>query len=147
MDTKRKSFCIVCIANYCRSPVFEALLEERFQGEYEFFSAGISPAHKPNMDPRSIEFLKNNNIPYKIHTPKRLNKRMLNYFDHILAVDAYVLFELNRLYRKYSHKISLITSYYENVDIIDPFKFDLIKYNEVMEKISFIAKDLDLEKF
>ena len=28
MPKEKKSFCVVCIANYCRSPVLEALLKK-----------------------------------------------------------------------------------------------------------------------
>ena len=66
MPTSKKSFCIVCIANYCRSPVAEVLLKTRFGDKYEFFSAGISPIAQPNMDPRSLKYLHENNCP--IHT-------------------------------------------------------------------------------
>ena len=91
MATNRKSFCIVCIANYCRSPVVESLFRKRFNDKYEFFSAGISPISLPSMDKRSLEFLKQHNVEHKFHTPKRVNNKMLNYFDKFLAVDPFVL--------------------------------------------------------
>ena len=36
MSKNSQSFCIVCIANYCRSPVAENLLKKRFGDKYEF---------------------------------------------------------------------------------------------------------------
>ena len=71
MTAINKSFCIVCIANYCRSPVAENLLKNRFNESYEFFSAGISPMSMPNMDPRSLKFLKENDVIHNFHTPKK----------------------------------------------------------------------------
>ena len=68
----------------------ENLLKKRFGHKYEFFSAGISPISQPNMDARSLEFLDENNVSYDFHTPKKINKRMLNYFDKFLAIDFYV---------------------------------------------------------
>ena len=52
------------------------------------------------MDPRSLKFLQENNIDYDFHTPKKINKRMLDYFDKILAVDFFVLNQLNIAFPK-----------------------------------------------
>ena len=65
----RKSFCIVCVANYCK-PSCRKLTEKRFKDDYEFFSAGILPISQPSMDPRSLKFLNQNNASYGFHTPK-----------------------------------------------------------------------------
>ena len=109
MAKTRRSFCIVCIANYCRSPVVENLLKKRFGHKYEFISAGISPISQPSMDPRSLKFLKEENVAYNFHTPKIISKRMLDYFDKFLAVDFYVLNQLNNSYPKYKHKFISLT--------------------------------------
>lgn len=144
---KRKSFCIICIANYCRSPVLENLLKKRFNNEFEFYSAGISPIYKPGMDPRSNEFLNSNGIKNIIHTPKRLNNKMLDYFDFLLAVDVFVLMELNKKFSKHKNKIKLATAEFKDIDIIDPFRFDDDKYLKVMEDIRFLSKNMNLNFF
>ena len=104
---QRKSFCIICIANYCRSPVLEALLKKRFNKEYEFFSAGIAPMQASNMDPRSIKYLEDQGITNVIHNPKKITKKMLSYFDYFIAVDTFVLSQLNGLFSKQKHKFVL----------------------------------------
>ena len=71
----KKSFCIVCVANYCRSPVVENFLKKRYENKYEFFSAGLSPISQPNMDLRSLKFLKENNVKHSFHTPKKSIKK------------------------------------------------------------------------
>ena len=63
--------CIVCIANYCRSPVAEKILQKRFGLEFKITSAGIDPFPQAGMDIRSQEFLEKNNIPFSIHQPKK----------------------------------------------------------------------------
>ena len=141
---KRQSFCIVCIANFCRSPVLEALLIKRFGEEFEFFSAGISPMAMPSMDKRSKNFLEKKGIKNTIHTPKKISKKMLDYFDYFLAVDHFVLNQLNILYPRYKKKFRLCTSSLKNVDIIDPFKLADIAYIEVMNRIDFTANNIDL---
>ena len=128
----RKSFCIVCLANYCRSPVVENLLKKRFMNKYEFFSAGISPISLPNMDPRSLKFLKDNDAIHNFHIPKKINIKMLNYFDIFLAVDLYVLNKLNTIYPNYKQKFRLLTMQFTQDGIEDPYQFKDSKYYEVM---------------
>lgn len=143
----KKSFCIVCIANYCRSPVVENLLKNRFEEKYEFFSAGISPISQPNMDPRSLEFLKENNVNHGLHTPKKINNKMLNYFDRFLAVDFYVLNQLNITYPKYRNKFLSLTSQFSDINIIDPYHFQADEYTRTMNDIKFVSDNINLEEF
>lgn len=141
----RKSFCIVCIANYCRSPVVENLLKKRFNDNYEFFSAGISPISQPSMDPRSLEFLNENDANFNFHIPKRLNKKMFDYFDKILAVDSYVLNKLNTKYPKYRHKLLSLTSQFSDINIIDPYHSQKNEYNKIMNDIKYVVENINLE--
>ena len=145
MTHAKKSFCIICIANYCRSPVVENLLKYRFKEEYEFFSAGLSPIARPNMDPRSLKFLNDNNIKHNLHTPKRINRKILDYFDVFLAVDFYVLNQLNITYPKYRHKFCLLTMQFQQLNIIDPYQFQEHEYHKIMKDIKYVAENINLE--
>lgn len=140
------SFCIVCIANYCRSPVVEHMLNKRFGEKYEFFSAGISPISLPNMDPRSLKFLKENNVDHVLHTPKKVNNKMLNYFDSFLAVDLYVLNQLNMSHPKYSHKFSFLTMQFSHINIIDPFQLSDHEYLRTMNDIKYVTENINLNE-
>lgn len=145
MVSAKSSFCIVCIANYCRSPVAENLFKNRFGDKYEFFSAGISPISMPNMDPRSLKFLKENNVPHNFHTPKKINKQMLKYFDMFLAVDFYVLNQLNITYPRYRQKFRSLTMQFKNISITDPYQLPEDEYTKTMNNIKHIAEKIDLE--
>lgn len=144
MLEKRKSFCIVCIANYCRSPVIEIFLRQRFGNEYEFFSAGISPISLPSMDPRSLAFLKQNDMAHAFHNPKKININMLGYFDYFFAVDIFVLSELNRIYPNYKYKFKLLTSQFKDIDIIDPFRLQDDEYIKVMNNIKYVIERIKI---
>ena len=146
MANSKKSFCVVCIANYCRSPVAENLLKKRFGDEYEFFSAGISPISLPNMDPRSLQFLKENNVSHNFHTPKKVNSKMLSYFDKFLAVDFYVLNQLNITFSKHKHKFGLLTAQFSDINIIDPYRFNIDDYMKIMDDIQNVTNRIDLEE-
>ena len=145
MSKSKKLFCIVCVANYCRSPVAEIMLKKRFGHRYEFFSAGISPISMPSMDPRSLKFLKDNNIDHAFHTPKKINKKMLNYFDKFLAVDFFVLNQLNANFPKYRHKFVSLTSQFSEINILDPYTLQEDEYIKTMNNIMHVAKNINLE--
>ena len=146
MTIRKKSFCLVCIANYCRSPVAENLLKKRFEHEYEFFSAGISPISQPNMDARSLAFLKENNVYHDFHTPKKINKKMLNYFDKFLAVDYFVLNQLNIAYPKFKHKFQSLTKQFRDINILDPYQLQSDEYLKIMNDIKHVCQNINIEE-
>ena len=134
------------MANYCRSPVAENLLKKRFGQKYEFFSAGISPIAQPNMDARSLAFLKENNVSHDFHTPKKINKKMLNYFDKFLAIDFYILNQLNIAYPKYKHKFQSITKQFHDINILDPYHLQADEYLKTMNDIKYVSENINLEE-
>ena len=144
---ERVSFCIVCIANYCRSPVFELLLRKKYGDKFEFFSAGLHPMSKATMDPRSSEYLKSLGIKNVLHTPKKISNKMLNYFDFFIAVDMIVLNALNTTFPQFKNKFFLSSKNLKNVYIEDPYTMDNEEYLKIMEKISFVVDSINLEKF
>ena len=100
---------------------------------------------KANMDPRSLEFLSQIGIKDVIHNPKKINKKVLSYFDYFLAVDLFVLNALNRTYPKYMKKFKLVNAQFPNIDIIDPYTFKEEDYIDVLLKIEHISQNIDLE--
>ena len=134
------------MANYCRSPVAENLLKIRFGDKYEFFSAGISPISQPNMDARSLAFLKENNVSHDFHTPKKINKKMLAYFDKFLAVDYFVLNQLNIAYPKYQHKFQSLTKQFRDINILDPYQLQPEEYAKIMNDIKYVSENINLEE-
>ena len=134
------------MANYCRSPVAENLLKKRFEHKYEFFSAGILPISQPNMDARSLAFLDENNVKHDFHTPKKINKRMLEYFDKFLAVDYYVLNQLNTSYPKYKNKFQPFTKQFRDINILDPYHFQADEYMKIMNDIMHVTENINLEE-
>ena len=146
MAASSNSFCIVCIANYCRSPVVENFLKKKFGDKYEFFSAGLWPISQPSMDARSLAFLKENNVDHDFHTPKKINKKMLNYFDKFLAVDYYVLNQLNTAYPKYKHKFQSLTHQFRDINILDPYHLEADEYLKIMNNIKYVTENIKLEE-
>lgn len=103
-------------------------------------SAGISPYLKSSMDERSINYLFDIGIEYKIHTPKKISINLIKDFDIIIAMDNIVLSELRKNFPKYIKKFRLFSAVKSNERILDPYKFkSLNEYNEIMKKINFMT--------
>lgn len=144
MILKDTKICIVCFANYCRSPVAERILAARFPKKI-ISSAGLNPIGRAGMDLRSRAFLDENNYPMILHTPKKISKKILDNNDLILAMDELILFELNKLFPKYTNKIKLITFKVPKIKLIDPFNADQMDYLDIMNKIETVCKNMPLE--
>lgn len=99
------------------------------------------------MDPRSLRFLQENGIEYNFHTPKNINKRMLDYFDRFLAVDFFVLNKLNISYPQFKHKFCLLTAQFSDKNIIDPYQFQADEYSKSMNDIKYVVDNINLEDF
>ena len=112
MNAYLPQICIVCFANYCRSPVAEQLMQKRFKGKFNIISAGISPLNKPEMDPRSRNFLLQKIDGIDMHNPKRISRQIVEKSILILALDPFVLLNLNKQFLnlkiKYIYSISMI---------------------------------------
>ena len=59
---------------------------------------------------------------------------MLNYFDKFLAVDFFVLNKLNENYPKFRNKFHVITSQFNDINILDPYTLQHDEYLQTMNK-------------
>ena len=144
MKNKRPLITVVCIANYCRSPVAEALLRERFKDEYDITSAGIMPIARSGMDPRSLKFLNMNSVKPQLHTPKKISSALVRSSEIIFAMDFNVLLELNNKFKKHNYKIKNISYQNPKISVVDPFNMQESEYNMVMGDIKYLVDNVDL---
>lgn len=140
-----QKICVVCVANYCRSPVAEVILKNNLEGKADVQSCGIDPLPKANMDPRSQKFLNEIGFKNTLHTPQRINNTVVKESDVIYALDVVVLMQLNKLYPKYISKIKLLSSICPNKNLPDPFHYDEAAYMKVMEDIREVCELLRLK--
>lgn len=146
MIEEMRSVSFVCLANYCRSPVAEMILKNKFKNSLKVDSAGINPMVSAGMDSRSVDYLKENNIYYEIHNPKKIDKNFLNSSDVVFAMDAMVLMHLNKTYKNFRHKYKLFTYKQRNLQIKDPYELSDEEYKNVMDKIKFVVDSFQLEE-
>ena len=133
------SINIVCMANYCRSPVAEYLLEKELNGNIKVSSSGLNPFPNADMDPRSREFLENKGINVGIHTPKRIDNIIARNSSLILALDIHVLRELNNQFTQHRKKIRLFSFLEPKINLSDPYRSGNEEYSEIMKKIDNIC--------
>ena len=140
------SIGFVCLANYCRSPVAKMILKNKFKNSLKVDSAGINPIVSAGMDSRSIDYLKENNIAYEIHNPKKIDKKFLNSSNLVFAMDAMVLMHLNKTYKNFRYKFKLFTYQHRNLQIKDPYRLSEEKYKKVMDQIKFVVDSFKLDE-
>ena len=146
MIEQTRSIGFVCMANYCRSPVAKMILKNKFKHSLKVDSAGINPMVSAGMDLRSVNYLKENNIAYEVHNPKKIDKNFLNSSEVIFAMDVMILMHLNKTYKNFSHKFKLFTHQQRNLQIKDPYRLSEEEYKNVMDKIKFVVDRFELEK-
>ncbi len=146
MIDEQISIGFVCLANYCRSPVAKMIFKSKFKSSLKVDSAGINPIVSAGMDPRSIDYLKENNIEFEIHNPKKVDKNFLNSSDVVFAMDTMVLMHLNKTYKNFRYKFKLFTYKQRNLQIKDPYRLSTEEYKNVMDKIKFVADSFQLEE-
>ena len=143
-DIKYK-ICVVCYANYCRSPVAEFFLKTKLSS-VQITSAGINPMYSSTgMDPRSKNFIESKGLKPSYHLPKKINTKIIHESDLVLAMDHEILMILNKNFKKYKSKFKLFNYLEKKLHITDPFKFDVKKYNEIMQKIYIISRKYEYE--
>ena len=146
MIEETKSIGFVCLANYCRSPVAKIILKNKFKNSLIVDSAGINPMVSAGMDLRSVDYLKENNIAYEVHNPKKIDKNFLTSSNIVFAMDAVVLMHLNKTYKNFRHKFKLFTYKQRNLQIKDPYRLSKEEYKDVMIKINFVIDSFQLEE-
>ena len=142
---KIRSVGFVCMANYCRSPVAKILFKNKYGDSFTVNSAGLKPMISAGMDPRSIDYLKKNNISLTIHNPKKVDRNFFNSCDVVFAMDINILMLLNKTFKKYRDKIKLFSYQHKNLNIIDPYKLPEKEYKNVMGDINFVIEKLKID--
>ena len=146
MIDEQRSISFVCLANYCRSPVAKMIFKDKFKNSLKVDSAGINPMVSAGMDLRSFDYLKENNIAYDVHNPKKVDKNFLKSSDVIFAMDAMVLMHLNKTYKNFRYKFKLFTFQHRNLQIKDPYRLSEAEYKKVMDQIKFVVDSFKLDE-
>lgn len=135
---------IVCYANFCRSPVAENIIKNKYP-DIHVESYGINPMISADMDQRSRKFLFDNEYQVNIHTPKKISNEVMRNSDMILVLDAEILMILNSRFPAYSKKVKTLNYNCPSIALPDPYKLPDEEYLSVMSNIKKVCCNLKLK--
>ena len=132
-----KRIIFICHGSICRSPaamlIFNHLKEEYNLIDYIALARATSLEEIGNdVYPPMKEVLRRHNIPLVRHSASRLTKQEIDEAEAIYYMDSNNLRNLVRQYGD-SPKYQLISRYFDNMEIEDPWYTD--RYEYVFEKI------------
>jgi len=144
----------VCLGNICRSPLAEAIFNEKVRQTkrahlFQSDSCGTSNYNiNSDPDPRTLRSARQNNIPIA-HRARQLAPADAEIFDLIIAMDNHNYQNILRMtHSAHHHKIKLMRSYDPagNGDVPDPYYGNEKDFDEVFEildrSIDSLVKDL-----
>ncbi len=119
-----KKLLFVCTGNTCRSPLAEALarslLEER--DGWSVASAGLAAAEKAGATAGAEKAAACLGLDLSAHTARQLTPSMLADADLVLAMTAYHVQSLRKLFPHFAVKIHALKEYLgAQGDVYDPF--------------------------
>lgn len=133
---------LVCTGNTCRSAMAEGLLKKLIEN-LDLQNVVVSSAGTDALTGRpatvfAIEAAKARGVDISKHISRKLNEKMLEQADIVLAMEQEHLGRIKKISRNSAKKIYLLKSFPENkerkgdFDIHDPIGKDLEDYNETL---------------
>jgi protein-tyrosine-phosphatase len=80
-----KKILFICTGNTCRSPMAEALLNEKGKGRFKAKSAGVFAGKGQALSPGAADILKEKNVPFN-HQSKPLDEHLVDWADTVLTM-------------------------------------------------------------
>lgn len=154
-NKRKKRILFVCLANICRSPLAENLLEDALKKHHLHRQVSVDSAAIENwgvgrpMDKTLQSFLSEDDIAIKKHRCRPLTEKDGERFDYIIAFDTLTLNASKlRVGETNASKVSLFSSYQENPEqstIVDPIETRDFKqcYHDIKEGIPDIITEIE----
>ena len=132
---------VICVANYCRSPVAKNIFIKQLNSNFSVESCGLINYKKEGMDERSKKFLEKLSFNSNDHVPKIISAELVKNANIIYALDKTIVLKLKKIFPEAGFKIRLING----KSIVDPIRQDDATYEQTMQDI-FLATKLEAEK-
>ena len=144
-----KKVIFVCHGNICRSPVGEILFnklikEAGLDNEYVAISRATSFEEINNdIYPPMKRVLNAHQINFSRHYATRITLSEYNEAEYIFYMDNNNLYNLTRMF-DIDERVQLISKYYDNEDIEDPWYTDRFEfvYNKIYQSVKGIVNHL-----
>ncbi len=136
----------VCHGNTCRSPMAEALFNDRYRDKgWEAISAGISAFPGWPVSEHSVEALREFGIDGRGMTSKPVNRRLLDKVSLVVTMTTMQREWLRCAAPALKDKIISMADVSERShDIADPFGETIVSYRRVRDELNEIMQDLYL---
>ncbi|MBR6807926.1 MAG: low molecular weight protein arginine phosphatase [Clostridia bacterium] len=141
-DNKKKLLLFVCTGNTCRSPMAAALFNHIFtDSEYFAASAGLYADGSP-ISPNAAEALMERGVlptphnDYRRHVSRRLDEKLLDEADTVVAITERHAMEIIFRYPAYASRVVVMSE-----DIPDPYGGSMEVYRECLSKIEAVLRD------
>ncbi|MBR3655337.1 MAG: hypothetical protein IKN62_07935 [Elusimicrobia bacterium] len=140
--------CFICHANICRSFISQEILKHLLlkdnRTDIKVISRGTYALDYLTVPQKIKDFLSENNIAYKEHTPKQYGKEDIVSSDFIFVMTKEQYDEITDKYSEYSDKTHLLEEYVSNKtrDIEDPISLEGKKFKKVATDLKNIILKL-----
>ncbi|MGB1158149.1 MAG: low molecular weight protein-tyrosine-phosphatase [Porticoccaceae bacterium] len=111
---------IVCMANICRSPSAEIILQSKCSA-LSVSSAGLKALRGKSIEVNASKQLSANGYHLNNHVAQQLNAQMIQESDLVLVMERYQQQQLMRDYPAHSGKVMLLGQWLGNQEINDPY--------------------------
>jgi protein-tyrosine phosphatase len=137
---------IVCTGNICRSPVAEALLQDRLQkrglSEWVVKSAGTWAQLKRGASRNSVEIMTEQGLDITHHQAQMIEHVHMEESDLILCMESGHMEALKAEFPAYENKVHLISEMVgKNYSISDPYGKPKDAYYRMVKDLSRIIDD------
>ena len=128
-----ENILVVCIGNICRSPMAEALLQQRFP-EKNIDSAGIGALVGHGADPASIKIMQEQNIDISNHVAKQMDEDLAHKADLIFTMsDSQTKWIEDRW--PFCRGKTFKLGHWNGKDIADPYKHEMSAFETAYQDI------------
>lgn len=132
---------VVCTANICRSPVAEALLQDRLQkhglDQWTVDSAGTWANWTRGASEFSVEVAHQFGLDISEHRARMIDETQLKQADLILCMEAGHVEALRVEFPAYAHKIYLLSEMVgQQSSVHDPYGEPLVMYEQMADELA-----------
>ncbi len=121
MITKQyQKILIVCMANICRSPSAEIILQSKYPA-LTVTSAGLKALSGKTTEKNASKQLIANGYHLSNHIARQLQIKMIQEADLVLVMEKIQQQKLMQIYPAYSGKVMLLGQWLDNQEINDPY--------------------------
>ncbi len=131
---------VICIGNICRSPMGEALLQEKLPKSH-VSSAGISAMVGYPADPHSVYLMQERGLDIRSHRARQIDRHMVSDADLILTMETRHNKYICTKFMGTTGKVHLIGKWLNDREIVDPVGKDQRAFRIAMANIE---RGLDL---